>query len=57
MSDQYVFEVDYEEDIYEETYSNEDILREKVIQSLRNNGMVKMPSGKWCKRPPEAHPK
>ena len=51
MCDEYEFEVDYEEEIY----SHEDMLREKVRDSLRKNGMVFLSSGKWCKIPPQAH--
>ena len=29
-----------------------EILRERVIDSLKLNDMVKCPSCKWCRRPP-----
>ena len=50
MCDEYEFEVDYEEELY----SHEDMLREKVRESLRKNGMVFSPTGKWHKIPPQA---
>lgn len=51
MCDQYEFEVDYEEDYY----SYEDVLREKVRESLRKNGMVFSSNGKWYKLPPQSN--